>query len=105
VSLGAVATSNSFMTAKEIAAFLADEIRAITGVQNVLVTAQLTALGLDSLGFVELGGRMKKAFNIEMDSVKMSPDMTLEDVAKMIYKLQVRFVLSVCVGLCLSTMP
>lgn len=37
----------------------------------------------------QLGGRMKKSFNIEMDSVKMSPDMTLEDVAKMIYKLQV----------------
>lgn len=31
VSLGAVAASNTFMSAKEIAAFLADEIRAITG--------------------------------------------------------------------------
>ena len=48
----------------------------------MLVTAQLTALGLDSLGFVELGGRLKKAFNIEMDSVKMSPEMTLEDVQR-----------------------
>lgn len=67
----------------------------LPGTTNVLVTAQLTALGLDSLGFVELGGRLKKAFNIEMDSVKMSPDMTLEDVAKMIYKLQVRVVQSV----------
>lgn len=57
ISLGAVAASSSFMTAKEIAAFLADEIRAITGVQNVLVTAQLTALGLDSLGFVEVRER------------------------------------------------
>ena len=33
---------------------------------------------------------MKKNFNVEMDAVKMSPDMTLEDVAKMIYKLQAR---------------
>lgn len=90
ISLGAVAASNSFMSAKEIAAFLADEIRSITGVTTVLVTAQLTALGLDSLGFVELGGRMKKHFNVEMDAVKMSPDMTLEDVAKMIFKLQAR---------------
>jgi len=90
ISLGAVAASNSFMSAKEISAFLADEIRSITGVTTVLVTAQLTALGLDSLGFVELGGRMKKHFNVEMDSVKMSPSMTLEDVAKVIYKLQAR---------------
>jgi len=90
ISLGAVAANSSFMSAKEISAFLADEIRSITGVTTVLVTAQLTALGLDSLGFVELGGRMKKHFNVEMESVKMSPSMTLEDVAKVIFKLQAR---------------
>lgn len=46
-------------------------------------------LGLDSFGFVELGGRIKKHFGIEVNSVKMTPDNTLEDVSKIIYKLQV----------------
>lgn len=78
------------MTAKEIAAFLADEIKDITGAAEVLVTQQLVTLGLDSFGFVELGGRIKKHFGIEVNSVKMTPDNTLEDVSKIIYKLQVR---------------
>lgn len=78
------------MTAKEIAAFLSEEIKEVTGASEVLVTSQLVTLGLDSFGFVELGGRIKKHFGIEVNSVKMSPDMTIEDVSEIIYKLQVR---------------
>lgn len=90
ITLGAVASKGDFMTAKEIAAFLSEEIKDITGASEVLVTAQLVTLGLDSFGFVELGGRIKKHFGIEVNSVKMSPDNTLEDVSKIIYKLQSR---------------
>jgi hypothetical protein len=54
ITLGAVASDKQFTSVKEVAAFLADEIRAITGVSDILTTAQLTSLGLDSLGFVEV---------------------------------------------------
>ena len=90
LTLGAVAAKGDFMTTKEIAAFLSEEIKEITGAAEVLTTSQLVTLGLDSFGFVELGGRIKKHFGIEVSSVKMSPDNTLEDVSKIIYKLQSR---------------
>jgi acyl transferase domain-containing protein/NADPH:quinone reductase-like Zn-dependent oxidoreductase/thioester reductase-like protein/acyl carrier protein len=90
LTLGAVAAKGDFMTTKEIAHFLSEEIKEITGASEVLVTSQLVTLGLDSFGFVELGGRIKKHFGIEVSSVKMSPDNTLEDVSKIIYKLQSR---------------
>jgi acyl transferase domain-containing protein/NADPH:quinone reductase-like Zn-dependent oxidoreductase/thioester reductase-like protein/acyl carrier protein len=90
LTLGAVAAKGDFMTTKEIAHFLSEEIKEITGASEVLITSQLVTLGLDSFGFVELGGRIKKHFGIEVSSVKMSPDNTLEDVSKIIYKLQSR---------------
>jgi hypothetical protein len=48
------------------------------------------SLGLDSFGFVELGGRIQKQFNIDINSVKLTPDQTLVDVASIIFKLQKR---------------
>lgn len=41
ILLGAVSGKGEFMTAKEIAAFLAEEIKDITGAAEVLVTQQL----------------------------------------------------------------
>lgn len=58
----------------------------------MLTTSGLTTLGLDSLGIVELGGRLKKAFGVELEALKLSADTTITDIAKIIYKLQVRIV-------------
>lgn len=48
------------------------------------------SLGLDSFGFVELGGRIQKQFNIDINSVKLTPEQTLMEVANLIFKLQKR---------------
>lgn len=84
----AKSTSTHQMTAKEIAEFIAEEVRAITGSADVLATSGLTTLGLDSLGIVELGGRLKKAFGVELEALKLSADTTITDIAKIIHKLQ-----------------
>lgn len=50
-------------------------------------TTALVSLGLDSFGFIELGGRIQKQYNVDVNAVKLSPDKTLAEVAAIIFKL------------------
>lgn len=38
----------------------------------------------------QLGTRLKKTFGIELDALKLTQDMTVADIAKLVYKLQVK---------------
>ncbi len=38
----------------------------------------------------QLGGRLKKAFGVELEALKLTADSTIADIAKIIHKLQVR---------------
>jgi thioester reductase-like protein/acyl carrier protein len=89
-NIGAVGGKAGPMSVKEIAAYLAEEVKLITQTAEVLPTASLVSLGLDSFGFVELGGRIQKQFGVELNAVKLSPERSLIDVATVIYKLQRR---------------
>jgi hypothetical protein len=44
---------------------------------------------------IQLGGRLKKAFGVELEALKLSADNTITDIAKLVHKLQVR--VRVCV--------
>lgn len=57
---------------------------------DVQPTASLVSLGLDSFGFIELGGRIQKKFSLDMNTLKLTPDKTLMEVATLIHKLENR---------------
>jgi thioester reductase-like protein/short-subunit dehydrogenase/acyl carrier protein len=89
ITLGVSAVTGA-MSVKEIAAHLAEEIKAITQASEVLPTSSLVNLGLDSFGFIELSGRIQRTFGIDINSLKLSPEQTLQAVAATIHKLQRR---------------
>jgi nucleoside-diphosphate-sugar epimerase/acyl carrier protein len=90
ITLGLSGSKDGPMSVKEVATCLAEEIRSITQASSVLVTSPLVSLGLDSFGFVELGSRIQRQFNIDMNSIKLTPEQTIMEVAQIIVRLQKR---------------
>jgi acyl carrier protein len=91
ITLGAKGMKLGATTVKEITAMIIAEIQSVTTASDIAPHASLINLGLDSFGFVELGGRIQKNFGIDVHELDLTPEKTVKDLAVSIHKLfQVR---------------
>jgi acyl carrier protein len=92
ITLGAGGMKLGATSVKEITAMIVAEIQAVTKASEVAPHASLINLGLDSFGFVELGGRIQKNFGIDVQELGLTPEKTVKELAVSIHKLiQVRY--------------
>jgi acyl carrier protein len=91
ITLGAKGMKLGATTVKEITTMVVAGIQSVTKASEVAPHASLVNLGLDSFGFVELGGRIEQDFGVNVQELGLTPEKTVKDLAVSVHKLtQVR---------------